>query len=238
MTAAELLIQELQQRGVEWMATLCGHGLDPLFHAARRAGMRLVDTRNEQTAAYLAECYGRLTRRPGVCAVSSGVAHVNALTGVCNAFFDGAPMLLISGAGALATAGKGHFQDLDQAALAAPITTYARVIDQPEHTGRILDEAWRAAQRGPAHLTFPMDIQESPAAPCGTAAPDSPLDLPPARWPACARPLIVAGSGVYYSGAGAELLEFSLRHSIPIVTPIWDRGIVDQPSDTWCGVIG
>src|SRR6266542_1778561 len=118
MTAAELFIATLRQRGIDWMATLCGHGLDPLFEAARNAGMRLVDARNEQTAAYIAEGYGRLTRRPGVCAVSSGIAQVNALTGVANAWFDRGPMLLISGAAATTTAGMGHFQDLDQVALA------------------------------------------------------------------------------------------------------------------------
>src|SRR6266704_1728261 len=132
MTAADLLISELRRRGVDWMATLCGHGLDPLFHAARQAGMRLVDVRNEQTCAYIADACGRLTRRPGVCAVSSGVAHVNALTGVANAWFDRAPMLLISGAGAARTAGMSHFQDLDQVALARPITKYSRSIDYAE----------------------------------------------------------------------------------------------------------
>src|SRR5277367_840447 len=111
MTAAELFIQDLQRRGITWIATLCGHGLDPLFHAARKAGMRLVDTRNEQTASYIAESAGRLTRTPGVCAVSSGVALVNALTGVTNAWFDRSPMLLISGSAAMSTAGMGHFQD-------------------------------------------------------------------------------------------------------------------------------
>jgi thiamine pyrophosphate-dependent acetolactate synthase large subunit-like protein len=120
MTAADLLVQGLRQHGVEWMATLCGHGLDPLLHAARQAGLRLVDVRNEQTCAYLADAFGRLTRRPGVCAVSSGVAQVNALAGVANASFDCAPLLLISGAGPSATAGKGHFQNLDQVALARP----------------------------------------------------------------------------------------------------------------------
>jgi acetolactate synthase-1/2/3 large subunit len=79
MTAAELLVEGLRLRGVEWIATLCGHGLDPLLNVARQAGLRLVDVRNEQTCAYLADAFGRLTRRPGVCAVSSGVAQVNAL---------------------------------------------------------------------------------------------------------------------------------------------------------------
>ena len=98
MTAVEIFIGALRERGVEWIATLCGHGLDPLYHAAAGAGLRLIDTRNEQTAGYIADAYGRLTRRPGICAVSSGVAHLNALTGVLNAWFDESPMLLISGA--------------------------------------------------------------------------------------------------------------------------------------------
>src|SRR6185503_3400113 len=119
MTAVELFIGALRARGVDWIATLCGHGLDPLYHAAVQAGMRLVDTRNEQTASYIADAFGRLTRRPGVCAVSSGIAHVNAFSGLLNAWFDAAPMLLISGAAAHRTAGMGHFQDVDQVAIAA-----------------------------------------------------------------------------------------------------------------------
>src|SRR5436190_7266822 len=133
MISADLFVSGLRSSGVEWIATLCGHGLDPLLHAARASGLRLVDVRNEQTCAYIGDAYGRLTRRPGVCAVSSGVAHLNALTGVANAWFDGAPMLLISGSGAFRTAGMGHFQDMDQVALARPITKYSRTID---HAGR------------------------------------------------------------------------------------------------------
>ena len=74
----------------------------------------------------MADAYGRLTRRVGVCAVSSGVAHVNALTGLTNAYFDGAPMLLLSGSGALSTMGLGHFQDLDQVAIAAPLCKFSQ----------------------------------------------------------------------------------------------------------------
>src|SRR5262249_57510111 len=86
---------------------------------------------SEQTAAYIADACGRRTRKAGVCAVSSGVAHVNALAGVANAWFDGAPMLLISGAAAAATAGMGHFQDMNQVTLAEPLCRFARVIDHP-----------------------------------------------------------------------------------------------------------
>jgi acetolactate synthase-1/2/3 large subunit len=251
MTAVEIFVQELQRRGVEWMATLCGHGLDPLFHAARRAGTRLVDTRNEQTAGYIAECFGRLTRKPGVCAVSSGVAQVNALTGVANAYFDGAPMLLISGAAAHRTAGMGSFQDLDQAALAAPVTRYSRAIDHAERVLQILDEALHAAggpAPGPVHLTFPLDVQTAEVDPSRVLRP---TPAPPATRPkeddparvamALAKaqsPLLVAGSGVYYAGASEAMLRFAERFAIPVVAPIWDRGAIDRSSGVFQGVIG
>lgn len=252
MTAVEWFVQDLRQRGVEWIATLCGHGLDPLDHACRKQGLRLVDVRNEQTAAYMAEVHGRLTGRAGVVAVSSGVAHANAMTGVVDAFFDGAPMLLITGAGALATSGMGHFQDLDQAGLAAPVTKYSRTIDSPERTLQILDEALHIAQAprpGPVHITFPADMQqreveESAMVPRARRPGDA---NPPryagageiaARIAAARRPLIIAGSGVYYNGEGEALAAFSEAFSIPVVTPIWDRGSIERPMESFLGVIG
>ena len=251
MTACELFVEGLRARGVAWMATLCGHGLDPLFHAAKMGGLRLVDTRNEQTAAYVAEACGRLTRQPGVVAVSSGVAHANAMTGVVDAYFDGAPLLLISGAGDFRTAGMGHFQDLDQVALAAPATKFARVIDCPERTLQILDAAWKAAcgtPPGPVHLTFPLDVQVAEVAPdrmvrpvddgSGAGAPAFDLGSVASALASGERPLVVAGSGVYYAGEGEALLAFCEEFSIPVVVPIWDRGSVDRASDVFLGVIG
>jgi acetolactate synthase-1/2/3 large subunit len=251
MTAADLLIADLRERGVAWMATLCGHGLDPLFQAARNAGMRLVDTRNEQTASYIAESSGRLTGRPGICAVSSGVAQVNALTGVTNAWFDRSPMLLISGSAATTTAGMGHFQDLDQVTLARPITKFSRSIDCASRVRQILDEALRTSTAdppGPVHLLFPMDIQnteiaESALVPSlqfeGTrAAVESDLDEATHALAESQRPLVVAGSGIFYDGSGLEMLRFCEDCRIPLVTPIWDRGSVDKPSLVFCGVIG
>jgi len=76
MTGADLLALALRERGVEFVTTLCGNGLNPFYLACRDANIRLVDCRNEQAAAYMADAYARLTRRVGVCAVSSGIAHV------------------------------------------------------------------------------------------------------------------------------------------------------------------
>jgi len=247
MNGADLLIAGLQERGIEWMATLCGHGLDPLLHAARKAGMRLVDVRNEQTCAYMADAAGRLTGRPGVCAVSSGIAHLNALAGVANSWFDRAPMLLISGAASSHTAGMGHFQDLDQVALAKPITKYSRAIDHAERTRQILDEALdeaMAAPPGPVHLMFPMDVQTREPAelvqPVRAHNPELHEDVAAvsAALHSAKAPLVIAGSGMFYNGRGPDMLRFCERAAIPIVTPIWDRGVIHQPSRVFQGVIG
>ena len=249
MTAADLLIGDLKEHGITWMATLCGHGLDPLFQAARKAGMRLVDTRNEQTASYIAESAGRLTGRPGVCAVSSGIAQVNALTGVTNAWFDRAPMLLISGAAATTTAGMGHFQDLDQVTLARPITKFSRSIDCAPRVREILAEALRittADPPGPVHLLFPMDIQNAevdesllvPSLEFQRLRAKADVDEVAKALAGSERPLVIAGSGIFYDGSGPEMLRFCEDHRIPVVTPIWDRGSVDQPSPVFLGVIG
>jgi acetolactate synthase-1/2/3 large subunit len=250
-TASDWLVGELKSHSVEWIATLCGHGLDPLFHSARKAGIRLIDVRNEQTAGYIAEAYGRLTRRPGVCASSSGVAAANAMTGVMNAWFDHAPMLYISGSANLTTLGIGCFQDCDQVALLKPVTKFSRLIDVPHRTVQLLDEAWNAACAapcGPVHLMFPMDVQRSVVDRSEMTRPypatsrvssfGGQVDSAAAMLREAKRPLIIAGSGVYYSGEGEALLNYARRCRIPFQIPIWDRGICDTPQESFCGVIG
>jgi acetolactate synthase I/II/III large subunit len=251
MTAADLFIRGLRERGIDWIATLCGHGLDPLFHAAKRAGLRLVDTRNEQTASYIAEGYGALTSRPGVCAVSSGVALANALAGTTSAWFDHRPMLLVSGASAVSTMGMGHFQDLDQVSLARPLTKYSRCIDSATRTMQILDEALAIAAadpRGPVHVMFPIDVQNAevadgaivPAAPVhsGVLPADADPDEVGKALAASRSPLVIAGSGVFYDRGGEDMLRFCETCRVPVVTPIWDRGSVDRSSEVFFGVIG
>ena len=255
MNGADLLVAELRKKDVAFVATLCGHGLDDLDDACDRAGMRLVDVRNEQAAGYMAEAVGRLSRKVGVCASSSGVAHVNALTGVCNAHFDGAPMLLITGSGSSGTAGLGHFQDLDQVAIAAPLCKYAATIHHPERIPQALHEAFEAAisgRPGPVHLTVPQDVLagdiqadaivrvHDASHPAPTIAPGSPAEIDRiaeliAR---SARPLLVAGSGTHYADGGDALAEFTRTLAVPAVTPIWDRGAVPRPIETFMGVVG
>jgi len=256
VTGVGIFVSELKDRGVTWISTLCGHGLNPLFAACRDAGLRLVDTRNEQAASYMAEVWGKLTRSVGVCAVSSGVAHVNAMTGVVNAHFDGSPMLLITGAGSLETAGMGHFQDLDQVSLAAPVCKYARVVDVPARIPQFVNEAFAAAltgRPGPVHLTFPLDVQTAEVNEGGlikrtgeiiatTGAPvsadDRSIESAVELLRKAERPLLIAGSGVYYAEGGDAVEDFCKSLDIPCVIPIWDRGCIHNAIPQFMGVLG
>jgi acetolactate synthase-1/2/3 large subunit len=215
--------------------------------------MRLIDTRNEQAASYIADAYGRLTRKVGVCAVSSGIAHINALAGVANAYFDGAPMLLITGASVHRSTDMGKFQEMDQIGLASPLCKYVKFVDRPELIPFYIQEAFAAAtsgRPGPAHLTIPIDILETEVNPervasarvgrvRGGSSGDPGLIGEAADLIAKSeRPVLVVGSGAFYAGAEDALEKFVELTSMPVVVPIWDRGVVSKPSPCFMGVVG
>jgi acetolactate synthase-1/2/3 large subunit len=268
MTGADVVARQLKAQGVPFVSTLCGNGLDPFYAACRRHGLRLVDVRNEQAAGYMADAVGRLTRRVGVCSASSGVAHVNALTGLTNAHFDGSPVLLLTGASASGTAGMGNFQDLDHVALARPICKMAQRVDRPERIALAVHEAVATAESGrpgPVHLCIPGDVLRAPVddadverwlveADGGRAASRTSAAMTAATPPCAAdsdlvreavdflarseRPLLVAGSGVFYADAEDPLRRLAATVGTPVVTPIWDRGSASRPMPEFMGVIG
>jgi acetolactate synthase-1/2/3 large subunit len=268
MTGADVLVRQLRAQGVPFVATLCGNGLDPFYVACKRHALRLVDVRNEQAAGYMADTVGRLTRRVGVCSSSSGVAHVNALTGLTNAYFDGSPVLLITGASESRTAGMGNFQDLDHVALARPVCKLVQRVDRPERIALAVHEAVATAQSGrpgPVHLSIASDVlqasvaeadaqrwlaaAESSAGAGGSAAKTTTATPPSAADAALVReavgllarsqrPLVVAGSGVFYASGAEPLKRLAAAVGSPVVTPIWDRGSVSRPMPEFLGVIG
>ncbi len=214
--------QQLLAQDVRWVSTLCGNGLNPFYDACRRAGIRVVDTHNEQAAAYIADAYARLTGRLAVCAVSSGIAHNNALTGLANAFFDCAPVLLITGASAGYGSNRGVFQEFDQVALAAPICRFSAAVGQVDELITLLREAISCAlggRPGPVHLTIPEDVLRAkvPSIPSvsrlagGRPARASPSQVASAakKIEESKRPILIVGTGAFRSGAQAALIRFS-----------------------------
>lgn len=255
MNGADLLVRCLTERGVQFVTTLSGNGMDPFYEACRQAGVRLVDFRNEQAAAFAADIAARLERRISVCAVNATVGHANALVGLVNASFAGSPLLLITGAAPHSHTDIGKFQDFDQVALADPICKYARFVDRAERIPFYVHEACAratAGRPGPVHLTVPADVLqaqvEAPANREGApvsgavrplAAADPGLIEKAATLLARAeRPLIVAGSGCYYAGAEEALDAFASTMQIPVVVPIWDLGTVPHPAPHFLGVLG
>ncbi len=255
MTGADLLIRELMDRRVANIYTLCGNGLDPILNASQKSGLRVIDCRNEQAAGYMADAVGRLTRQVGVAAASAGVAHINALTGVGNAFFDGSPLLLITGATHSATVGRGHFQDMDTVGISRHLCKFARWVDRPSRIALAVQESFSVAlsgRPGPVHLTIPMDVlqgevadssvvktKSKPAVYDCRAAADAPAIKEAAKLIKKSRqPMIIAGSGAFYADGSKPLASLARILHAPVAVPIWDRGAIEKPIQEFVGVIG
>ncbi len=248
MNGAELLVQELKARSVRAVSCLCGNGLNPLLEAADRGGIRIIDTRNEQTASYMADAWGRLTGRVGVAAVSSGPGHTNAITGLANAFWDGAPMLLISGSSPQPGTDMDQFQEIDQIALAAPVCKYARLVEHAAKIPHYIHQAFSAALQGRPG-TVPVDVLSSRVEASKTAR--EPLSSTSAQTSSgdpglvreavsmlkrAKRPFIIIGSGAFYSDAGKALAALAGKTDIPILLSLWDRGCLDASVEQFVGV--
>jgi len=244
MKGAELLVQILKTHDVEHVSVLCGNGLNDFMQACIDTGIRIIDCRNEQAAAYIADAYGSMTGKLGVVAVSAGPGHTNALTGLANSFWDGRPMLLITGCSEAQTRGRGHFQELDQVEMSKPACKYARLIERPEQLEHEANKAVQLAlsgRPGPVQLTVTGDVMSTDVgeltktttrqhlrrvSPC--AAPDAGLVKQAAQIINQAqRPVIVAGSGCYYADAAEKMQGFASATDIPIFSLMWNRCCIE-----------
>ena len=253
MNGAHWLVETLQKRGVEVVFALCGNGLKPFLDACVDLQMPVIDTRNEQSAAYMADTWGRMTKRLGVVAVSAGPGHTNALTGVANAFWDGGPMLLISGCATSQTRGLGHFQELDQVGMATPVCKYAQFVNHIEILEHEVTNALGAALSGcpgPAHLTIPSDVfgaqmpdlavRRLQRVPVAQVNPQSSGSLELVRdaidnLADADRPAIIVGNGAFYADAGEALAEFVALTHIPIFSNMWSRGCIETALPEYVG---
>ena len=227
---AATLVQALARAGTERIFTLSGNQLLPVYDACLDAGIPVTDTRHEAAAAHMADAWARLRGTPGVCLVSAGPGHTNAVTAVANALLAESPVVWISGGSALATRGQGGFQELDQVALAAPVCKAAWQATCTDEIPELVARAWRTAlegRPGPTHLTVPEDLLAGAIA----AAPPLPKarDFAPAPWAAdatevdhaldllagAARPLILASPSAARGAAGAALRALAARTGIP-----------------------
>ena len=127
MIGGRLAAEELIERGVEYVFTISGGHITPIYQFLENSPVRLFDTRHEQAAVFMAEAYGRLMRRPGIAMVTAGPGFTNALSGIANARLSNSPLVLISGSVGLESIEKLDLQDMRQAPVIEPMVKKAFV---------------------------------------------------------------------------------------------------------------
>ena len=242
-TGAAAVARALARAGVRRVFSLSGNQVLSLYEALDRAGVAIVHTRHEGAAVHMADAWARLTGEVGVCLVSAGPGHANALGALAMAGSGEAAVLLLSGHAPLGRAGQGAFQEMDQAGLARPLVRWAEVATAPAALGPLVATALRAAQRGipgPVHLSLPVDVLEAAvpavadggAADGGAAADDGPPDAAAVRavleaLGGAARPLILAGAAGGRPALHARLEALSDRSGAPWLRLDHPRGLAD-----------
>lgn len=164
-TAAATLVQALKAAGVERLFTLSGNQILPIYDACLDFPLELVHVRHEAAAVHMADAWGRLTERPGVALVTAGPGHANALSALFVAAAAEAPLVLLSGHCSESDLGRGGFQEMAQAHLAAPLVKAAWTASNPERLARGIAYAMRVAMSGrpgPVHISLPHDVLMTP----------------------------------------------------------------------------
>ncbi|MBT8215109.1 MAG: hypothetical protein KJP12_07775, partial [Acidimicrobiia bacterium] len=160
------LVKALTRHGVDTLFTLSGGHVFPIFDGAVKEGVRLLDVRHEQTAAFAAEAVGKLTGEPGVAVVTAGPGVTNTVSAVTAAFENGSPLVVVGGRAPAFRWGQGSLQEFDHVPLMTPITKSARTVTSVPDTVDAVDSAWMTAttpKQGPVFIDAGVDVQVSPA---------------------------------------------------------------------------
>jgi len=229
-----LVAKILKREGVEVVFTLSGGHIAGIYDGCLREGIRVVDTRHEQAAVHAAEGWAKVTRKPGVALLTAGPGVTDGVTGVANAYLAGSPVLVIGGAAPQGLWDRGALQEMGQIELLRPITKWARSVHETKRLGEYTAMAFRqmlSGKPGPAFLEMPMDILANfvdtddtldPGEPVnyryqGRTAPDPVmLDQAIALLNQAERPVIMAGTAVWWCDAAEPLRQLAERLNAPV----------------------
>ncbi len=229
-----LVARMLKREGVEVVFTLSGGHIAGIYDGCLREGIRVVDTRHEQAAVHAAEGWAKTTRKPGVALLTAGPGVTDGVTGVANAYLAGSPILVIGGAAPLGFWDRGALQEMGQIDLLRPITKWARTVHETSRLGEYVGMAFRqmlSGKPGPTFLEMPMDVLNNFAdtdtlfdlgEPAnyragGRSAPDPEAVVQAAALLEKAqRPVIMAGTAVWWSDASEPLRQLAERIQAPV----------------------
>jgi acetolactate synthase I/II/III large subunit len=238
-SGAELFVGAIERHGIRDIFTLVGDHLNDVLLCAGQRGLRILDMRHEAAVVHAADAWARIHRKPALSLVTGGPGHTNSLTGVATAFATGSPVITVSGSRASTQAQRGAFQELDQMGMVRSVVKWAAepvsASQIPFYVGRAYSEAM-SGRLGPVHLTIPVDLfadrtSQPIACPDPTLpnrpAPDSQdVDRAIALLRKAERPIVIAGSGVWWSEAEAELRAFAEQTQIPVYSITLGRGVL------------
>jgi acetolactate synthase-1/2/3 large subunit len=254
---AEALLRMLELHGVDTVFGLCGDTSLPLYDAMYRdgRGIRHILTRDERSAAYMADGYARVTGKVGVCEGPSGGGATYLLPGIVEANESSVPVLGITSDVSVTSRGRFPLTELDQKGLYRPLTKWNTVLDRSADLPRTLRSAFRAmttGKPGSAHIGLPFDVQTGPVeeseiwaqaehgrAPAwrGAPAPDD-VERAAELVVAVRRPVFLVGGGVISSGASEVLAALAERLDAPVVTTVSGKGALAETHPLCAGVVG
>lgn len=249
-----LLARALHEKGVEHVFTLAGGFCNPALEGFMECQMPVINCPHEQVAGHLADGHTRLTRKPTVCLVGPE-GFANAVPAMLEAWGERSPVIFVTGSSTLKRQGAGGFKEIDDVAIAAPLTKYSVQITDGERIGEFVDRAWKIATSGypgPVHLSLPVDIMfssfEEDAGLCerpfhraagapARAWPD-PRDLNPLldMIGNAQRPMLIGGHGVWWSGNETLLEAVGGQLNIPIFNVPYHQKLLGEDSAAYMGL--
>lgn len=245
---ADLLVECLIEEGVEYIFGIPGEENLALMNAIYDSSIKFITVRHEQGAAFIADVYGRLTGKAGVCLSTLGPGATNLITGVADAYSDGAPLVAITGQVGTERMHITSHQFLDLTKMFEPITKRTKMVVRPDTIGEIVRLAFKYAENekpGATHIDLPVNIAKMPVpehekplkkkiAPKEYAELDTVQDAAGLIFQA-KNPVILAGSGVVRGHAAQALTEFAMKLKIPVINTMMAKGVIplDNKYSMW-----
>ena len=249
-----LLARALKEKGVDHAFTLAGGFCNPALEGFMECQMPVINCPHEQVAGHLADGHTRITRKPSVCLVGPE-GFANAVPAMLEAWGERSPVVFVTGSSTLKRQGAGGFKEIDDVAIAAPLTKYSVQITDGNRISEFVDRAWRAATTGypgPVHLSLPVDIMFS-SFPADAGRDERPFDRgeqPVARaWPdperleevltlvrAAERPVLIGGHGIWWSGGEAALAAAAVKLRIPVFNVPYHTKMLGEDCDAFMGL--
>jgi len=237
---ADALVKALALGGVKKIFTLSGNHIMPVFDAAFEAGIELIHTRHEAATVHMADAFARITGEVGVALVTGGPGHANAISALYTAQMAESPVVLLSGHAPLSQLGKGAFQEMRQADLAAPVCKVSWTCMSADEIATDIARAIsvaRSGRPGPVHLSLPTDVLEAmtsealPSAdafdPVQQALHEADADAIVTRLRAASRPLILTGPVSLTRAYRERMAALEVASGIPVIGMESPRGVTD-----------